>query len=202
MLNPESRRSRKGVSGRAGGWEHPQRGTGGGWCRRSGGLRRRCRCACRGGTRHPHRGPPAFPAAPARAPRPGRRPRPRGAAPWLARHVGAWWEARPCVPAWWCVVGSIPAPLRGWRPPGVWQGLRAELGLPEADHSGVGAGRGWVTLVLCPGLLRWGKALLVHSSCPKVGMFSPGRVCTNSLWNQKSLLLEVLSENGLSFFYF
>lgn len=73
------------------------RSTGGGWCRRSGGLRRRCRCACRGGTRHPHRGPPALPAAPARAPCPGRGPQPRGAAPRLAWHVGTWWEARSCV---------------------------------------------------------------------------------------------------------
>lgn len=104
------------------------------------------------------------------------------------------------VPAWWCVVGSIPALLWDWCPPGVWQGLRAELGLLEADHSGLGAGRGWVTLVLCPGAPAMGQSALSSQLLSQSGNVFPGRVCTDSLWNQRSLLLEVLSENCLSFF--
>lgn len=184
------------------GWVLGSAGTEGGWCWWPGRLRQWYWCTCRGGTCHPHCGPPALPAAPAGAPRPGRCPRPHGSAPWPAWSValGTWWEAWPCIPAWWWVLGAIPAPPWGWHPRQHGRGS----GLSGAGWGLTTPGwerRGWVTLALRPRLLQQGRALSIHSSCPKVGMLSPGEY-TNSPWNQKSLLLEVLFENCLSFFWF
>lgn len=128
MLNPEFYRFCKGVLAR---WVFGS--ARGGWCRCLGVLRWWCWCVCRGGTRHPHRRPPALPAAPAGAPRPGEvSVAGLVCGPW---HVGE--TLCPCI-----VVGPQSNPCSPWGlvPPGGGSGQGCACwGL--ADHAGVGAER-------------------------------------------------------------